>query len=527
MSSALNIARMLTEAAARRPTAPAIIAAAGGGRFRTVSFADLDQRSSALSAGFADSGIGRGVRTLVMVRAGIDLITVTFALFKAGAVPVLIDPGMGLRSFLHCVKRTRPDALVGVPLAHAVRLLFPDSFSTVRHHVTVGSRWCWGGPTLESLLARHAPGPTVDTRADDTAAVLFTSGSTGPAKGVTYTHAMFAAQVEALRNTYGFVPGEVDLAAFPLFSLFDCALEMTSVIPELDPSHPGRCDPSKVVQAIQQHGATTAFGSPAIWRRVAPWCTQNHVTLPRLKRVLIAGAPVPPSLVQTLQSLLPGDGDVQTPYGATESLPVSTITGREILATASQHGSGTCVGRPVAGMQVAVIGISDGPIPHWSKDLCVPHGEIGEICARGPVVTREYDGEPQATALAKIQDGTHVWHRMGDLGRVDAQGRLWFCGRKSERVRTETGTLFTDCEEGRYRQHPREPRVALVGVGQPGQQRPVLIVEGSKDSALARELMELGPVREILFHPRFPTDVRHNAKIHRLQLRQWAEEQLG
>ena len=496
----LNIAHRMSEAAQRRPDATAIIAAVKGGTFAKVTFRELDERSSALAAGLVKSGIGRGVRTLVMVRAGIELITVTFALFKAGAVPVLIDPGMGLGAFLRCVKKTKPEAFIGISLANAIRVIFSGAFKTVKTSVTVGKRWFWGGPTLDSLMAGNTPGPIAETTADETAAVLFTSGSTGPAKGVTYTHGMFAAQVEALRKTYGFAPGEIDVAAFPLFSLFDCALEMTSVIPEIDPSHPGRCDPAKIVQAIVENNATTAFGSPAIWRRVAPWCVANNVKLPLLKRILIAGASVPPSLVELLHKSLPPDGDVQTPYGATESLPVANIFGREIVATAAQQsnkGSGTCVGRPVDGTQVRIIKISDEPIASWSDSLTVPAGEVGEICAKGAVVTHEYSGDPDATALAKIKDGDGVWHRIGDLGRVDEQGRLWFCGRKSERVRTQGGTLFTDCVEGSYQGHPKSPRVALVGVGEPGQQRPVLIVEGPKDTTLAAELRKMGQVQDL------------------------------
>jgi olefin beta-lactone synthetase len=528
----VNVAAYLPEAARRHPERDAIVAAARGG-WRRLSYALLDHDSDAVAHGMRSAGLSRGERTLVMVRAGIPLITLSYSLFKLGAVPVLIDPGMGLRAFLRCVADTEPTAFVGVPLAHALRLVFRRPFRSVRRHVTVGPRLAWSGPTLAGLM-RSAAGlgafPLADTGDDEVAAVLFTSGSTGPAKGALYTHGNFRAQVEILRETYGFRPGEVDLAAFPLFSLFDCAFGMTSVIPDLDPSRPGSCDPARVVAALREHHCTTAFGSPAIWRRVAAYCAERGDRLPELKRVLIAGASVPAPLIADLRAALPQDGDVHTPYGATEALPVATIAGREVLAetaAATRAGHGTCVGRPVSGTEVRVIRISDEEIAQWSDDLVCPPGEVGEICVKGPVVTRAYLNRDAATRAAKIRDGAAVWHRMGDLGRFDAQGRLWFAGRKAERLRRSGGAMFTDFVEGQAAAEPGVGRCALVGVGPAGAERPVLVVEGPENPALAERLLRRVAVERVLFHPRFPVDVRHNAKVHRLRLKAWAERRLG
>jgi acyl-CoA synthetase (AMP-forming)/AMP-acid ligase II len=525
----VNVAAYLPERAAAQPDAAAVVVAAGAG-WRATSFAELDRRSDAIARGLARHGIERGTPTLVMVRAGLPLILITYALFKAGAVPVLIDPGMGRRAFLRCVADTRPAALIGIPLAQLLRLLFRGPFSTVRRVVAVGARLPGAHATLGQVEADGGGGALLeDTPDDETAAVLFTSGSTGPAKGALYSHGNFRAQVEMLRATYGFRPGEVDLAAFPLFSLFDGALGMTSVIPELDPSRPGHCDPAKVVAALLENRCTSAFGSPAIWARVGPHCVERGIRFAELRRVLIAGAAVSPRLIETLRRLLPEGGDVHTPYGATEALPVATISGREVAEEtgALQHaGRGTCVGRPVEGVDVRVIGISDDPIGSWSEQLALPAGEVGEICVKGRAVTRGYRGNPAADAAAKTRDADAVWHRMGDLGYFDAQGRLWFAGRKAERVRTAEGVAFTDFVEGRASSHPRVGRCALVGVGMAGHERPVLVVEGREDPGLARELLPLLPVQAVLFHPRFPVDVRHNAKIHRLTLKRWAEARL-
>jgi acyl-CoA synthetase (AMP-forming)/AMP-acid ligase II len=525
----VNVAACLPERAAARPEQAAVVTPAGAG-WRATDFALLDRRSDALARGLALHGVGAGERTLVMVRPGLQLILLAYALFKAGAVPVLIDPGMGVRAFLRCVADTRPGAFVGIPLAHALRLVFRRPFAHVRRLVTVGPRLAWGGATLAELESAGAGAPVLQDVADSaTAAILFTSGSTGPAKGAVYSHGNFRAQIDALLSLYAFRPGEVDLAAFPLFSLFDCAFGMTSVIPALDASRPGRCDPARIVQALADNRCTTAFGSPAIWRRVAPYCAARGIRLPGLKRVLIAGAPVPPSLIEGLRGLLADDADVHTPYGATEALPVASISGREVLgetARLTRDGRGTCVGRTAPGIELRIVAISDEPIARWSETLALPRGQVGEICVSGPVVTRAYFGRDDATAAAKIADGDAVWHRMGDLGYLDERGRLWFAGRKAERLRTAAGTAFTDFVEGRVAAHPRVARCALVGVGAAGVERPVLVVEGREDPSLARELQALAPVQAVLVHPSFPVDARHNAKIHRLTLKRWAESRL-
>ena len=524
----MNVAAYLKQQASARPDQDAIRARPGGAPSR-ISFADLDRRSDALALGFDRYGIGRGVRTLVMVRAGLELITLTYALFKAGAVPVLIDPGMGLRGFLRCVADTKPTAFVGIPLAQLVRCAFRSPFTTVTRVVAVGPRLFWGGATLRDLESGGGS-HFVATGEGDPAAILFTSGSTGPAKGALYAHGHFCAQVEVLKTTYGFEPGEVDLAAFPLFSLFDAALGMTSVIPDLDPARPGRCDPAKVVAALVEERCTSAFGSPAIWRRVAPYCAERGLRLEHLKRILIAGASVPASLIERLHRVLPPDADVHTPYGATEALPVATIAGREVVAgaaEASREGRGTCVGRPVGPIDVRIIRISDEPIPNWDPGLELPAGAVGEICVRGALVTLGYAGRDEATRSAKIKDGESCWHRMGDLGYFDPLGRLWFAGRKAERVRTATGVLFTDLVESRIAAVAGEARCALVGIGDPGRERPVAVIEGRSDAALAERVEAAFPFQAVLFHPRFPVDVRHNAKIHRLELKRWAESRLG
>lgn len=544
-----NIASLLPEQAARAPQQPAVRVARGrGARFRLegVSYAELEARSSRVARALRERGLSPGDRACLFVRPGVELIALSFALLKAGVVPVLIDPGMGRRNLLRCVERMQPRAFLGIPLAHAIRRVFPRAFRSVEHSVVVGGRWPLSGVALEELLRGVDDAPYVeDTGRDDEAAILFTSGSTGPPKGVIYTHGNFLAQVLALKRLYDFAPGEVDAACFPLFALFSPGLELSCVFPELDPSRPASCDPARIVEALARSEATSTFGSPAIWRRVVPWCVEHGVRLPHLRRVLIAGAPVPPALVEGFHRVLVGDADVHTPYGATESLPVSSISGREILELhRARRGSlaGTCVGRPAPGVELEVMRITDEPVERWSEELRVAPGEPGELVVRGPVVTRGYKFQEDPTRAAKLDAGPAVRHRIGDVVRVDAEGRLWFQGRKSHRLETEAGLVMPVPVEVVFNELEGVHRTALVGVGERGRQRAVLVVEcepGARPrgarrraelvrrlEARAAEVPDLPPIAAYLFHPGFPVDVRHNAKIHREELARWAEERL-
>ena len=345
-----------------------------------------------------------------------------------------------------------------------------------------------------------------------------------------------------LRAAFGIEPGGVDLPTFPPFALFDPALGLTSVIPDMDPTRPARADPRKLLDAMQRFGVDRLFGSPALMDVLA----RHAQPLPGLRAVSSAGAPVPAATVSALRALLPEHAQVWTPYGATECLPVAVIEGRELESTRAdtERGAGTCVGRPVPPNVVRIIGITDEALPEWSGQLVLGAHAIGEITVAGPSATDEYFRRPDATALAKIRErlddgGERIVHRMGDLGWFDETGRLWFCGRKSQRVRTAEGTLFTEQVEPVFNTHPQVRRSALVGVGAPGAQRAVLCVElreGVDRAAGERVLAELAHqalglvhtarIAHFLRHPRFPVDIRHNAKIGREQLSRWATDVL-
>jgi len=527
-----NIALTLERMAVRRPGAVALTEKDG----RSMNLGRLADYCRQAAGRLSAAGIGPGDRVMLMVRPSAAFVGLTFALFRLGAVVILIDPGMGYRNLLRCIGRVRPAYLVGIPRAILFSRLFPRHFRSLRRRISIGPT-----PLARplSLFSCQDPGPVFPARAEDPAAIIFTTGSTGPPKGVEYSHGIFSAQLTLIRELYGVGPGQVDQPAFPLFGLFSVALGARAVIPDMDPSRPARVDPARFVRSLVREGVTYSFGSPAIWRVVSRYCRKKGLVLP-VQRVLMAGAPVSGDLVAQVARILEPGAEIQTPYGATEALPVTTITGREILDdcwSGTCRGAGVCVGRAVSGITLGIMQPVDGPVGDSSGIQWLGPGEIGEIVVRGSVVTRAYADDPGQTALAKIPDGEEVWHRMGDMGYLDEQQRLWFCGRKNHVVHTRTGPLYTICCEGIFNTVPGVLRSALVGLGRPGRQRPVLLVEKERGmdekellAALARTAQGQPMTREIttfLVHPAFPVDIRHNAKIFREKLAPWAARRLG
>jgi acyl-CoA synthetase (AMP-forming)/AMP-acid ligase II len=535
-----NIAQTLSDVAAKMPDETALISKKTFG-YQTWSFRDLNGITDAYAHGLVDKGLRKGDRVILMVRPSMEFVCLAFALFKIGAVAILIDPGMGYKNLLRCIGSVEPSVFIGVPKAHLFKGLFPEPFARVKINICVGKSFGIFGMSLQRV-ANFSKGSfsCVDTANDDLAAIIFTTGSTGPPKGVQYEHGIFSAQLKLIRNYYGIGPGDIDQPAFPLFALFSTALGACAVIPDMNPAHPARVNPKKFIKTMHAYGVTYSFGSPAIWNVVSRYCLAKNIRLPSLKKVLMAGAPVQGELIERVTKIMAEMGGIHTPYGATESLPIVSMTGKEILGetwSKTKEGKGICVGRPLPEIDVNVIPISDAPIKDWHKVEFLPVGEIGEIIVKGDVVTKAYFHNDRENSLAKIQDNSAIWHRMGDVGYFDDKGRLWFCGRKGHRVVTEKETMFTIPCEAVFNEHPLVSRSALVGVGEEGRQMPVLIVEPcgklrNRQQFLA-ELQEIGSryehtrqISRFLIHPAFPVDIRHNAKIFREKLAVWAAEKL-
>jgi acyl-CoA synthetase (AMP-forming)/AMP-acid ligase II len=516
-------------------------------RYRSITFGELEEDSNRLAAGLQLVGVRAGTRLALMVRPGIDFVSLTFALLKAGAVAILIDPGLGRANLVRCLEDVAPDGFVAGPRVQLARWLYRTRFPQARLNVTVGRGRFLGCVTIRHLRgARASDYRPVPIQAHDPAAIIFTTGSTGPPKGVLYTHANFAGQIESIRAQYGIEPGGCDLACFSLFGLFHGAMGTTTVIPDMDAARPARVNPHNIVCAIHDQRVTQSFASPAVWDRVGRYCHERGLTLPTLRRVFSAGAPVPPRVLERIRAVIAPSGEVYTPYGATEALPVASISATEVLgetAMRTADGAGTCVGRRFAGMDWQIIRIVDGPVAMIGDADPLPVGQIGELIVRGPVVTSAYVNRLEQNALHKIADGDTLWHRMGDVGYLDDRDRFWFCGRKSERVCAAGVTMYTEACEEILNRHERVCRSALVGLGAAGRQTPVMVCEPwrwprteSARAALRAELAASAAQHEltrcirpehVLLHPSLPVDVRHNAKILREELVEWVECQLG
>jgi len=576
----VNVADRLTAIARRQPDAVAVATpgrgdVAGQNSYATCTFAELDRDATALACGFAEMGVQQGTRLVLLVRPGCEFVKLVFALLRSGATTVLVDPGMGRKHLVNCLAAVQPEGFVAISPAQAVRTVLRRRFPQAKLNVTVGRRWFWGGKTYEQLLQlgqqrsqqKGQKKILPSTRAGDAAAIIYTSGSTGPPKGVLYTHEMFDTQVAEICGHYDIRPGGFDLACFPLFGLFNSAMGVTTVFPDMDFSRPASADPTKLLAAANDWQVTQAFASPAVWDKLSLYCEQHGEQIPTLRKVFSCGAPVPAKVLRRTLACVSADAEMHTPYGATESLPIATIEAAEVLCETGQRtddGAGVCVGRKFGTIDWRVIRITDEPIASIGECEELPEGEIGELIVRGPQVSPKYinvsdvsdvgnDGCADVefasnagrsslptslthNAIAKIHDTNTTWHRMGDVGYLDEQGRFWYCGRKAHRVETAEGTLFSVPCEAVFNTHPQVRRTALVGVGPSEWQTPVLVVEQGEDASgdLLRELgliaqrhEQLHDIQTFLLHGPLPTDVRHNAKINREKLAAWAALELG
>lgn len=556
LDSLRNIGHSLTETAQRMPNSIAIacprrnqtkkLSAGQKFRYDTITFLELEKATNQFARGIQRMGVTPGTRIALMVPPGIEFVTCVFGLFKAGIVTILIDPGMGRKNMIRCLSDANPMGMVGIPLAHVARTVFRRNFPNCKRNVVVNGMF--PGCTRATRFSKLDPEEfdPVEISREDEAAIIFTTGSTGPPKGVLYRHRIFIEQSQQIRDYFQIQPGSTDISGFPLFALFNTAMGTTTVFPKMDPTRPANVHPPNFIDAVQQFKAEQSFGSPALWNTISTFCEQQSVTLPSIKRVLSAGAPVPPTVLARIMNIIDPDGDAFTPYGATESLPVACNSASVVLnetAEKSNEGAGTCVGKRFPRIQWQVIKITDQPISNINLAEPVEPGSIGELIVRGPVVTDQYVTRTKSNADHKITDGDSFWHRMGDVGYLDDQDRFWFCGRKGHRVHTQRATMYTIPCESIFNNHQKIYRCALVGVGRPGEQTPVIIAEpiaeywpktGSEKDLLLRELAAIAnqhslteSIKHILLHKSLPVDIRHNSKIFREQLGEWAANELA
>jgi acyl-CoA synthetase (AMP-forming)/AMP-acid ligase II len=480
-----------------------------------ITFKQLNETINRFANYFVKNGISKGDKVLVFILPSVELPAVTFALFKLGAVPIFIDPGMGVKNLLNAVEEVSPQAIVGVSKAYFLSAIFRKSFKTIQTRL------------LSTSLMRKSKNEsdlftTIDLEADEMAAILFTSGGTGTPKGVVYTHKIFITQTKLIRNMFSLTPDDIDFCCFPLFIFFTLSLGMTTYIPPVNPSKPAKADPKKLVTEIIKSGATFVSGSPIFWMKTADYCLANNITIPTVKSLVMFGAPVQVIMHEKWQTILP-NGTTYTPFGATESMPISNISGDYILKNTAKYtnsGAGICVGKAVDTVEVGI-------------------ANSDEIIVSGDIVTQEYYNNEKATHESKLFIDGKLWHLIGDVGRIDDDGCIWFFGRKSHVVDTTSGRMYPIPCETTFNQHSEIEKCALVGPSIRGEVVPSLVIE-RKDGCtkltvpFLKDLHEIRdkhehtkPIEKFYLKKSFPVDIRHNIKIDRILLRNWVEENIN
>jgi len=544
-SFSMNVAYHLAQMAQTQPNAPAIILPNKQNKHKIdqiLTFKELNTLSDRVAQGLSNQGVSAGQKIILLISFDIDFFIIIFSLFKMGAIPVVVDPGMGISRMLHCFSQTYPSVFIGIPKAHGLRYLFPRFFQSISHFISTGSFRLPNTISYKNLKTTplQNPFPTYQPMPDETCAILFTSGSTGPAKGVCYTHELLNAQICHIKEHFHIFPNEIDFPTFPLFALFNPALGMTAILPDINTSQPIKSNPKKLVNAILAQHVSSIFASPILIKKIATYAREKGIVLSEINRIISAGAPILPEIIEQVATILPTSATVYSGYGATEAMPVCAIDHHEILsetAVKSRMGYGTCIGKPLNGLDVQIIKITEDPIEHVSSAQFLPLYKIGEIIVRGDIVTKSYYKNEKETRQKNITDGNTFWHRMGDVGWKDEKERIWFCGRKSHRVETNIKTYFSIPCEAIFNNHPLVCRSALVGILKNSQVVPAICIELTHKlikkeiqklifqlQQLANEHTITQGITTFFCKSQFPMDIRHNAKIFREKLAVWAQQ---
>ncbi|MGC5616538.1 alpha/beta fold hydrolase [Georgenia sp. Z1491] len=539
--------------------AAAVVALSADGT-DTVSWRELAARARHLALGLHDLGVRPGQRVSLLITPGVELTTALFACLRLGAVVVLADQGLGLRGMSRALRGADPSVVVGIERGLVgARLLRWPGRRVAAAPGQARARALGAETTVDDLVARGAhlertgATPPAGPDPDDDAAILFTSGSTGPAKGVVYSHRRLAAMRDALAATYDLGPGSSFVAGFAPFALIGTALGSLAVTPDMDVTAPATLTASALADAVAAGEATAVFTSPSalvnVLRTADELDDERRGALARVGLFLSAGAPIAPELLAEVGRIMPAAA-AHTPYGMTEMLPVTDIDLDGIRAAADDAaredlvvgaGGGTCVGLPASGARVRIAGLdADG---RATGEATSAPGVTGEVLVTGPHLKRTYDRLWATQAASADHPG---WHRTGDVGHLDSAGRLWIEGRLGHVVRTAHGVVTPVAIEHAAQAVRGVRRAAAVGVGPDGAQQVVVVLETDPQvdprSAAQPSLATPGLTRAVrsavgarcgrdvaavLRVPELPTDVRHNAKVERARIGRWAERALG
>ncbi len=526
----MNVLTVLRRIAAEAPDRPALVMGSA-----TISFGALWERVDRTSAGLRRLGLEAGDRAIVMIPMSIDLYVAMLAVLKMGAVAVFVDPWIGPRQIAAFAAFAEPRAWLGIPKSHLLRLL-SARLRAIPLAVTTG--WRLGplpaGATLAELEAEPGDGEIAAVEPDASALVTFTSGSSGEPKGANRTHRFLLAQHAALAAEFPAREGDVDMPMFPVFALNNLASGVPSVVPEMDFRHVDQVDAGRILAQMRRHGVTTCTASPPFFDRLVGELKRQPELPPALRRMLTGGAPVSDAQLRVWRQALPGT-EILVVYGSTEAEPVAHLAAEERLEAVNPHrpfSPGFCAGRPTERLDAKIIRIHDGPVelgPRGWEEWELPAGEIGELIVSGDHVGRDYFRNPAAVRENKIVDAAGAfWHRMGDTGSFDPEGRFWLAGRVHSTIRRGGALIHPQLvEQAAQGDDPRIRRLAAVGLPDATLgERLVIVVEAESgpglESEVAARLAAAGFAADeirVTSEP-LPVDPRHNSKIDYGRLRE-------
>ena len=577
MNSIITLSDLLSKFAKEKPNSTAIIEAdkslfSKSLSYKKFTYSELNQESTNIAKGLYQKGVRKGMKAVLMVPPGKDFLAIIYALFKLGTILVLIDPGMGKKNVTSCINKVQPEVFIGSLKAQVIKKLLDLKHNSIKINLSTYtlpksiSNFFSLGFSLDSIKQIGEVSKKTEifnqSKKEETAAIVFTSGSTGYPKGVPYSHSNFLASVEHVKKVYNVTSDEVELQTLPAFLIFDLASGVTTIIPKMDPRFPAKVNPLHIIEPIKKFKVTQMFGSPALLNQIGNYGKRHQITLPSLKRVISAGAPLHYDILTQFTSLLNKSTELHTPYGATEGFPLSTVSSKFLIKERGDNSSqdiGTCVGKFIEGVSGYIIKNTDEVLPNWSKKLNLGKNQPGEILVKGPMVTKSYWEDSVATEKSKIYDkeSGEIYHRMGDIGYINEQGYLWLLGRKAHCIHQKNNTIYPLPIEGIFNKHPLIYRTALVAhsyreangsdkitnnSNNPDStpQTPILCIEIKKDITkekstlldIKNELLELRhfstltkDIEHFVFIKSFPVDVRHNAKINREKLSKTLSDQ--
>lgn len=544
-----NVANIVADVAQKFPNRIAVIESfldqsSQKIKYKKYTYDQLSKDAESVAIGLRTNGIQELTRTICMTPPSYEATVVGLALQRVGATTLWIDPSVGFKNVAERLNKLKPEAFVGIPAAFIGRSIFGWGPRFSKKSIVING-WFPGALSLKSL-STQAPSTITNPKVkpSDPAAVLYTTGSTGPAKPTLYTHQQYSQLYRVVHYSWRFDPSAsppVDLAIFPAFFFIGISAGGTMVTPPIKfpKETPAKTSPKALLNVINDCKVQTCFASPIILENIAKYAVKNQIKTPSLKRIIGGGAPIYSFVKESLLQMMEKGGQVASNYGATEALPSTELEATEAISDTfklTKNGKGLCVGRALLDVEIRIIPISKEPIPDISNTIFLSNNEIGEIIVRGQHISTSYFQDPESDYRNKIFDKNGIWHRLGDVGYLDTKNRLWVCGRTNQSVESDHSYIFPLIVEPIFDEHPLVLKSGLVSLKKNKQTIPVICVElidknKHQTKETCKSILELGQkneasrlVKNIIIVNKLPTDPRHNSKIERTKLARYVNK---